>query len=142
MGNAEAEANYTRVRAEAEAEATRIRAEATVAEAEAAAKGTKIRAEASIAEAEAQAEGIRVKAQAEAERAKVVGETPLGEKLALLDVYSSAVKSANEGVEKVVYMDPATTAGSNPFALLTLQSLTRELQGVANAHEGLTTKGH
>eukprot|EP00929_Paragymnodinium_shiwhaense_P031010 TRINITY_DN1746_c0_g1_i3.p1 TRINITY_DN1746_c0_g1~~TRINITY_DN1746_c0_g1_i3.p1 ORF type:complete len:761 (+),score=192.05 TRINITY_DN1746_c0_g1_i3:72-2354(+) len=130
---AEAEANYTRVKAEAEAAATKIRAEATVAEAEAAAKGAKIRANASIAEAEAEAEGIRLKAKAEAERAKVVSETPLGEKLALLDVYSGAVKSANEGVEKVVYMDPAASPAQNPFALLTLQSMQNDLRAVTAA---------
>lgn len=129
---AEADANSRRRMAEAEADAARIRAEATVAEAEAEAKGAKIRAEASISEAQAEAEGIRLKAQAEAERAKIVSETPLGEKLALLDLYANAVKSANEGVEKVVYMEPSANPSQNPFALLTMQGMQRDLQGITS----------
>jgi regulator of protease activity HflC (stomatin/prohibitin superfamily) len=124
---AEAEANEVRIRAEAEASAMKIRAQATIAEAEAAAASTKIRAEASISEAKAMAESTRLKASAEAERASLLASTPLGEKLALLDVYSGAVKASNDGVEKVVYVDPSTTSASNPFALLTLQSLNRDL---------------
>eukprot|EP00927_Polykrikos_kofoidii_P024462 TRINITY_DN2223_c1_g2_i1.p1 TRINITY_DN2223_c1_g2~~TRINITY_DN2223_c1_g2_i1.p1 ORF type:complete len:746 (-),score=107.45 TRINITY_DN2223_c1_g2_i1:48-2285(-) len=132
---AEAEANQVRIRAEADASAIKIRAQATIAEAEAAASSTKIKADASVSEAKARAEGIRLKACAEADRAKQLADTPLGERLALLDIYSGVVKASNSGVEKVVYVDPATTSANNPFALLTLQSLNRDLAALGSGSE-------
>ena len=78
---------------------------------------------------DAEAEGIRVRADAEAERAKKLA-TPLGEKLSLLNVYADVVKASNEGVSKVVYVDPTTTQAANPLGLLTLQSLQSDLAGL------------
>lgn len=125
----EAEVARTKLAAEAEAGATKIRAETTVAEAEAAAKATKIRAEASISEAEAAAEAIKLQAEAESEQATKLSKVPLGGKLALLSAYGKTVKSSNDGVQQVVYVDPSTTSQGNPFSLLTLQSLNRDMQG-------------
>ena len=119
VAQAEAGARAARVRAEAEADRARIAAEGE-------ANAIKIRAEASVAEANAEAEGIRVRADAEAERAKKLA-TPLGEKLSLLNVYADVVKASNEGVSKVVYVDPTTTQAANPLGLLTLQSLQSDL---------------
>jgi regulator of protease activity HflC (stomatin/prohibitin superfamily) len=130
---AQAEANQVRIRAEADASATKIRAQATVAEAEAAAASTKIKADASVSEAKARADAIKLKASAESDRAKQLAATPLGEKLALLDIYSGVVKASNDGVEKVVYVDPTTTSANNPFALLTLQSLNRDLSALGSS---------
>ena len=128
---AQAEAVRHRTMAEGEAAATRIRAEATIAEADAEAKGTKIRADASVSEATAVAESVRLRAAAEAERASMLAATgPLGEKLALLEVYAGVVKSSNEGVQKVVYVDPGTTHAANPLGLLTLQSLQTDLKAL------------
>lgn len=124
---AESDAKRKRIQAEAEAESAKIRAAATIASAEAEAKSVTIRAEASVSEAKAQAEAIREKAKAESERAQLLASTTLGEKLALLDIYGEVVKSSNQGVEKVVYVDPSTTQAGNPFGLLTLQSLNRDL---------------
>lgn len=124
---AESDAKRKRIQAEAEAESAKIRAAATIASAEADAKSVTIRADASISEAKAQAESIRLKAKAESERAQLLASTSLGEKLALLDIYGEVVKSSNQGVEKVVYVDPSTTQAGNPFGLLTLQSLNRDL---------------
>ena len=122
VAQAEAGARAARVRAEAEADRARIAAEGE-------ANAIKIRAEASVAEANAEAEGIRVRADAEAERAKKLA-TPLGEKLSLLNVYADVVKASNEGVSKVVYVDPTTTQAANPLGLLTLQSLQSDLAGL------------
>jgi regulator of protease activity HflC (stomatin/prohibitin superfamily) len=130
---AQAEANQVRIRAEADARAIKIRAQATVAEAEAAAASTKIKADASVSEAKARADGIKLKASAESDRAKQLAATPLGEKLALLDIYSGVVKASNDGVQKVVYVDPTTTSANNPFALLTLQSLNRDLSALGSS---------
>jgi len=127
---AEADAARLRVQAEAEAYAVKVRAEATIAEAEAEAQSTKIRATASISQAEADAEGIRVRSEAEADRAEKLGATSLGEKVALLNIYADVVKASNDGVSKVVYVDPSTTQAANPLGLLTLQSLQNDLTGL------------
>merc|ERR1712178_135517 len=78
-------------------------------------------------QAKAEAQSIAVKAQAEADRAKLLAATPLGEKLALLNVYGSVVAKSNEGVEKVVYMDPSLVNTGSPMSLLTVQALKEEL---------------
>jgi len=129
---AQGDAQRTQIDAEAEASAMKIRAEAEVTQAESAAKVARIRAEASIAQANAQAQGIRVKAAAEAERSKLLSQTPIAEKLALLDVYSEMVKSSNSGVQKIVYVDPSTTQAGNPLGLLTLQSLNSDLKTLSS----------
>merc|ERR1712136_666130 len=82
-----------------------------------------IRATASISQAEADAEGIRVRSEAEADRAEKLGATSLGEKVALLNIYADVVKASNDGVSKVVFVDPSTTQAANPLGLVTLQSL-------------------
>ena len=123
VAQAEAGARAARVRAEAEADRARIAAEGE-------ANAIKIRAEASIAQATADAEGIRLRADAEAEKAKKLAATPLGEKLSLLGVYADVVTKSNEGVSKVVYVDPTTTQAANPLGLLTLQSLQSDLAGL------------
>lgn len=69
-----------------------------------------------------------MKAAAEAERAKLLAATPLGEKISLLEIYADAIKSSNDGVSKVVYVDPSTTQGGNPLGLLILQSLQMDLE--------------
>lgn len=120
---AEGEALVVRIKAEGEGQATRIRANASIADQEARAQGVKLAAEASVASADAEAKGITLRADAEATKATSLSSTPLGEKLALLNVYGDVVKSSNTGVNKVVYVDPSTTQGGNPFGLLTLQSL-------------------
>ena len=38
--------------------------------------------------------------------------------------------ASNEGVSKVVYVDPTTTQAANPLGLLTLQSLQSDLEGL------------
>jgi len=114
------EAATKRTQAQAEADAVRTKAQAE-------ADAIKIQAEAIISRARAEAEGITLKAKAEGERAKLLAETPLGEKLSLLEIYGDVVKKSNEGVEKVVYVDPTTTQAGNPFSLLTLQSLNQDL---------------
>lgn len=120
---AEGEATVVRIKAEGEGKATRIRANASIADQEAKAQGVKLAAEASVASADAEAKGITLRADAESMKATALSTTPLGEKLALLNVYGEVVKSSNNGVDKVVYVDPSTTQGGNPFGLLTLQSL-------------------
>jgi len=125
---AEGDAQRTRIDAEAEASAVKIRAEAEVAQAESGAKVAKIRAAASVAQASAEAEAIRVKAAAESERSQLLSQTPIAQKLALLDIYSEMIKVSNDGVDKIVYVDPSTTQAGNPLGLLTLQSLNSDLQ--------------
>ena len=60
---------------------------------------------------------------AEADRAEKLGSTSLGEKVALLNIYADVVKASNDGVSKVVFVDPSTTQAANPLGLVTLQSL-------------------
>mmetsp|Transcript_68680 Transcript_68680/g.159250 ORF Transcript_68680/g.159250 Transcript_68680/m.159250 type:complete len:732 (-) Transcript_68680:133-2328(-) len=124
----EMEAATKRTQAEAEADAVRTKAQAE-------ADAVKIQAEAIISRAKAEAEAISLKAQAEANRAKMLAATPLGEKLSLLEVYAGMVKSSNEGVNKVVYVDPTTTQAGNPLSLLTLQSLQKDLAQLGSSAE-------
>lgn len=116
----EMEANTRRTQAQAEADAVRTKAQAE-------ADAVKIEAEAIVNRARAEAEAIKLKAQAEGERARLLATTPLGEKLSLLEIYGDMVKKSNEGVEKVVYVDPTVTAAGNPLSLLTLQSLQKDI---------------
>eukprot|EP00928_Gymnodinium_smaydae_P034095 TRINITY_DN24242_c0_g2_i2.p1 TRINITY_DN24242_c0_g2~~TRINITY_DN24242_c0_g2_i2.p1 ORF type:complete len:736 (+),score=154.64 TRINITY_DN24242_c0_g2_i2:63-2270(+) len=124
------EANTTRTQATAQADAIRL---AATAEKDA----VEIKASAVVKQAEAEAQAIRLKAQAEAERAKLLAAVPLGEKLALLDVYAEVVKKSNEGVEKVVYVDPTTTQAGNPLSLLTLQSLQKDLATLDSSNKSM-----
>lgn len=116
----EMEASTRRIAAEAEADAVRTQAQA-------AADAARIQAEALVSQAKAEAEAITLKAKAEADRAKLLAATPLGERMTLLEIYGDVVKKSNEGVNKVVYVDPTTTQAGNPLALLTLQSLQKDL---------------
>lgn len=115
------EANTKRTQATAEADAIRTRAQAE-------ADAVKIEAEAIINRARAEAEAVKLKAVAEGERARLLGASDLGQKLSMLEVYADMVKSSNEGVEKVIYVDPATCSNSgNPFSLMTLQTLQKDM---------------
>jgi len=128
---AEAEARNLQISAEAEKTQAEVMAAAQQVRSDAEANTTRTRAQAEadaiLMTAKAEAEAISLKAKAEAHRAELLAKTPLGEKLSLLEVYGDVVKRSNEGVEKVVYMDPSTTSAGNPLALLTMQSLQRDL---------------
>jgi len=124
------EANTRRTQAQAEADSIRLKAQAE-------ADAVKIQADAMISQAKAEAEAIAMKAKAEAERAKLLAATPLGEKLSLLEIYGDVVKQSNEGVQKIVYVDPTTTQAGNPFSLLTLQTLQKDLVQLGGTGQNL-----
>merc|ERR1712151_1168448 len=93
-----------------------------------------------LLKAKAEAEAIRLKAAAEAERAKLLSQTSLGQQQCLFEIYADMVKSSNDGVSKVVYLDPSVNKDS-PFALGSLDGLNRDLHsltkiGVASAQNG------
>jgi len=116
--------------AKAEAEALKLQT-ITIAQAE---------ADAILLKAKAEAEAIRLKASAEAERAKLLSQTSLGQQQCLFEIYADMVKSSNEGVNKVVYLDPSINKDS-PFALGSLDGLNRDMHsltklGIASAQNG------
>merc|ERR1712204_12341 len=133
--------------AEAEARRVQVKADSEKAQAESLASAQRVRSDMEAntrrTQAQAEADSVRLKAQAEAdavkihaeafisqakaERAKLLAATPLGEKLSLLEVYGDVVKQSNEGVQRIVYVDPTTTQAGNPFSLLTLQTLQKDL---------------
>jgi regulator of protease activity HflC (stomatin/prohibitin superfamily) len=96
---AEARAGAALRAAEADAKSEVIRAEA--------------RAKAAILQAEAEANGTRLRAQAEADRIKLLAATPLGSKLAELELYVKALTSALSSAN-VVYLPP--DAVRSPFS--------------------------
>ena len=106
--------------ARTEAESRKL---ATITEAQA-------EADAILLKAKAQAEAIRMRAVAEAERAELLSQTMLGQQQSLLEIYSDMVKASNQGVEKVVYMDPSVNRDS-PFAMSSLNGLNRDLQSLS-----------
>jgi regulator of protease activity HflC (stomatin/prohibitin superfamily) len=136
--SAKAEAEQLRTQAEAQNEALLSAADArakaeqvateTAAKAEAAAtiERAKAESEAIRIRAQAEAEAIALKGEAEAKRAKLIGETALGAQLSLLGVYAEMATKSNEGVQKVVYCDPAL-ASNGFFGLPSLQGFNREL---------------
>jgi hypothetical protein len=69
-------------------------------------------------------------AVAEAERADLLSQTAFGQQQSLLEIYSDMVKSSNEGVNKVIYMDPSVNTNS-PFATASLDGLKRDLQSLS-----------
>lgn len=79
--------------------------------------------------AKAEAESIKLKAAAEAERAEMIAKTDLGKQEALLAIYSDMVVKANNGVEKVVYLDPSVSRES-PFAISTMHNLNEDLHAL------------
>lgn len=87
-------------------------------------------ADATLLKAKAEAEAIRLKAAAEAERAKLLSETTLGQQKCLFEIYADMIKSSNEGVDKVVYLDPSVNKDS-PFALGSLEGLNRDLHSMS-----------
>mmetsp|Transcript_15855 Transcript_15855/g.43868 ORF Transcript_15855/g.43868 Transcript_15855/m.43868 type:complete len:813 (-) Transcript_15855:27-2465(-) len=116
--------------AKAEAKALKLQT-ITIAQAE---------ADAILLKAKAEAEAIRLKASAEAKRAKLLSETSLGQQQCLFEIYADMVKSSNEGVNKVVYLDPSINKDS-PFALGSLDGLNRDMHsltklGIASAQNG------
>lgn len=119
----------TALKTRSDAENTR-RIEAAKAEAEAQRLRTIIQAQAEadaiLCKAKAEAEALRLKAAAEAERAKLLSQTSLGQQQALFQIYADMVKHSNEGVEKVVYLDPSINKDST-FALGSLNGLNRDL---------------
>jgi len=86
-------------------------------------------AEAILTKAKAEAEAITLKARAEAERAKMLSSTELGRQEALLNIYSDMVVNSNQGVEKVVYLDPSISRES-PFAISGLHNLNQDLHSL------------
>lgn len=114
---AEAESHKIAVRAKAEAEA-----------------------EAILMKAKAEAEAICLKADAEAQRAEMLSRTTLGQQEALLAQYSHMVVESNQGVQKVIYLDPSVNRDS-PFSLGSLNNLNMDLHaltqlGVATEQNG------
>jgi regulator of protease activity HflC (stomatin/prohibitin superfamily) len=104
---AEAKIQKTAVQAKAEAEASAI-----------------------LVRAKAEAEAIRLKADAEAQRAEMLSRTTLGQQEALLEVYAKMVIGSNQGVEKVIYLDPSINRDS-PFSLGSLQNLNMDLHSLS-----------
>ena len=97
-------------------------------------------ADAILLKAKAKSEAIRLRAAAEAERASLLSKTDLGQQQCLFEIYADMVKSSNQGVDKVVYMDPSVNKDS-PFALGSLDGLNRDLHsltrlGIASAGNG------
>mmetsp|Transcript_137 Transcript_137/g.357 ORF Transcript_137/g.357 Transcript_137/m.357 type:complete len:821 (+) Transcript_137:115-2577(+) len=102
-------------------------------------------ADAILLKARAEAEAIRLKAAAEAERAALLSKTNLGQQQCLFEIYADMVKTSNEGVDKVVYLDPSVNKNS-PFALGSLDGLNRDLHsltqiGIASSGGGSGTNG-
>jgi uncharacterized membrane protein YqiK len=87
-------------------------------------------AEAILLTAKAQAETISLKAHAEAQRAELLSKTTLGMQESLLAQYSQMVIESNQGVEKVVYLEPSVNRES-PFALNSLQNLNFDLHSLS-----------
>lgn len=90
-------------------------------------------ADAILLTAKAEAEAIRLKAVAEAERAKLLSQTALGQQQSLFELYADMVKTSNQGVSKVVYMDPSVNpnSSSSPFTLGSLDGLNRDLHSLS-----------
>mmetsp|Transcript_35197 Transcript_35197/g.105126 ORF Transcript_35197/g.105126 Transcript_35197/m.105126 type:complete len:919 (-) Transcript_35197:150-2906(-) len=138
QAEAEALKIAARAGAEAESQAVLMRAEAeakaAVAEADALKIAARARAEAEssaiLMKAEAEAEAIRLKAAAESERAGVLSRTKLGQQESLLGIYSDMIKHSNQGVEKVVYLDPSVNRDS-PFSLGSMNNLNRDLHALS-----------
>lgn len=126
-----AEATALQTRSDAE---NARRVEAAKADAEAQRCRTIIQAQAEadaiLCKAKAEAEALRLKAAAEAERAKLLSQTALGQQQALFQIYADMVKSSNEGVDKVVYLDPSINKDST-FALGSLNGLNRDLHAMS-----------
>ena len=79
-----------------------------------------------------------MKAAAESERAALLSKTVLGQQQSLLEIYSDMVKASNQGVDKVVYMDPSVNRDS-PFAMASLNGLNRDLQSLSKLGVALDT---
>lgn len=136
------QADCEKIKAVAEAKSLETRANAEnkrrVDAAEAEAKALKVRtitqaqaeADAILVKAKAEAEAIRMKAVAEAERAKLLSQTELGQQQSLFEIYADMVKASNEGVSKVVYMDPSVNRDS-PFTMGSLDGLNRDLHSLS-----------
>jgi len=134
-------AQVKNISAEAEASALKTTADAknqrNVDAAKAAAEALRIntrakaeaQAEAILLQANAEAQAITLKAKAEAERAEMLSRTDLGQQEALLNIYSDMVVKSNQGVEKVVYLDPSVNRDS-PFALSSVHNLNQDLHSL------------
>jgi len=87
-------------------------------------------AEAILTKAKAEAEAIRLKAAAEAQRAEMLSRSNLGQQESLLAIYSDMVVRSNNGVDKIVYLDPSVNRDS-PFALGSLNNLNMDLHALS-----------
>ena len=118
------------------------RIEAAKADAEALKLHTLARAQAEadaiLLKAQAEAEAIRLKAAAEAKRAELLSQTSLGKQQSLFEIYADMVKASNQGVSKVVYMDPSVNTNS-PFTMASLDGLNRDLHSLTKL--GVLTEG-
>jgi uncharacterized membrane protein YqiK len=144
--NAQAEAEALKTQADAE---NQRRIERAQAEAESLRIAARVKAEAEaeaiLLKAKAEAEAIRLKAAAEAERAEMISRTSLGQQEALLKIYSDMVVRSNEGVDKIIYLDPSVNRDS-PFALGSLNNLNMDLHalttmGIAAGEPGSNGNG-
>jgi regulator of protease activity HflC (stomatin/prohibitin superfamily) len=130
--NIEAKADAAALKIKTDAENQR-RIDAALAEAESLKINARAKAEAEaeaiLLQAKAEAEAIKLKANAEAERAEMLASTELGQQEALLGIYADMVVKSNEGVEKVVYLDPSVNKES-PFALSSLHNLNQDLHSL------------
>jgi len=79
-----------------------------------------------------------LKAAAEAERAELLSQTSLGKQQSLFEIYADMVKASNQGVSKVVYMDPSVNTNS-PFTMASLDGLNRDLHSLTKL--GVLTEG-
>lgn len=127
----EAEAATEKTKADAE---NQRQIDASKAEAEAHRVAVQARAQAEadaiLVKAKAEAEAIRLKAAAEAERAEMLSKTSLGQQQSLLAQYTDMVVGSNQGVEKIVYLDPSVNRDS-PFALGSLNNLNMDLHALS-----------
>jgi len=121
----ERESEVVRIKAQSAAKLMATEAEARntslLADAKAKAQAAKIvaqgEADALLIKAEAEAKAIEVKAAAERKRAEELSATPLGEKLALMNVQAQMVTSALQGVQKIIYLPSNANLAQSPLQL-------------------------
>lgn len=121
----ERESEVVRIKAQSAAKLMATEAEARnntlLADAKAKAMAAKIvaqgDADALLIKAEAEARAIELKAAAERKRAEELSATPLGEKLALMNVQAQMVTSALQGVQKIIYLPSNANLAQSPLQL-------------------------
>jgi len=121
----ERESEVVRIKAQSAAKLMATEAEARnnslLADAKAKAQAAKIvaqgDADALLIKAEAEARAIELRAAAERKRAEELSATPLGEKLALMNVQSAMVTSSLQGVQKIIYLPSNASLAQAPLQL-------------------------